>query len=410
LEAYVKTIVFVILVALSLDVAIHAQTYNEVILYNFCSQQNCADGVSPVGGLVMDSHGNLFGTTAAGGDLQGQNGTVYELAATGAFSVVHTFEGPEGAAPSAGLYIDTLDNLYGTTGEGGLYNQGTIFRITPARVYLLLYSFGAYPGDGEGPEGPITRDKFGSIYGTTFKGGNSNSNCLTGTCGTVYKLTINRVESIVYAFTGGDDGGNPTSNVVFDNNENDLYGTTWVAGEFREGTIFKVDSFGVETTLYEFCPDINLNCTNGTNPGFIYRDGAGNIFTDTNYGGTDGGGTIFALVQGVTPQLLYSYTGPPFTGGAQPYGAFLPSLNKLIGATGMGGAFATLTDPGGGTIYRMARGGGPQTILHSFPSASTTDGANPNGSLISDKEGNLYGTAFNGGTHGLGVIFKMLIQ
>jgi len=149
---------------------------NETMLYSFTGG---TDGNFPVGPLVRDNAGNLYGTTLYGG---ASFGTVFKLDAGGNETVLHTFTGaPDGASPSAGLISDATGNLYGTTDLGGLYGWGTVFRLDPAGNETVLHSF-TNGEDGAVPLGGLIRDAQGGLYGTTYYGGAYGA-------GTVFKLT-----------------------------------------------------------------------------------------------------------------------------------------------------------------------------------------------------------------------------
>src|ERR1700690_1361902 len=191
----------------------------ETVLYRFCpdEQKGCTDGSLPQGGLVRDAEGNLYGATYYGGDVSGGCegidgcGTVFELTPSGQEIVVHSFEGPDGANPEAGLIRDNKGNLYGTTINGGTGGGGgAVFMVTPAGAEKVFYAFQGSP-DGSEPVAALLRDRKGNLYGTTVAGGNSTG-CADGgitECGTIFEVTPDGAETVLYRFTGGEDGGNP---------------------------------------------------------------------------------------------------------------------------------------------------------------------------------------------------------
>jgi len=162
-----------------------AAAQTESILYNFCSvQQNCGDGASPMGTLVRDSAGNLYGTTCIGGALE--EGTVFKLSADGEETVLHSFEdstGADGICPNAGITRDKNGNIYGTTTGGGVYQGGIVFKLSPSLTETILYTFGRV--DARTPEGPLVLDRQGNLYGVTGNGG-------TAKFGAVYKIAPKR--------------------------------------------------------------------------------------------------------------------------------------------------------------------------------------------------------------------------
>ena len=153
----------------------------ESVLYSFTGG---ADGSNPVGELVRDAGGNLYGTTTGGGTVYG---TVFKLSSDGTETVLHSFNVTDGYYPATGLLRDQRGNLYGTTIFGGKYNKGTIYKVEKNGKESVLYSFTGQ-ADGGSPDGALIRDKAGNLYGTTTSGGAFNSECLSG-CGVVYKLT-----------------------------------------------------------------------------------------------------------------------------------------------------------------------------------------------------------------------------
>ena len=188
------------------------------------------DGVWPQAGLVLDATGNLYGTTVNGG--ASGSGTVFKITPAGVESVVYSFAGgTDGAAPLAGLVLDASGNLYGTTSVGGASCLGTEFKITPAGVESVVHSF-AGGTDGAAPQAGLVLDATGNLYGTTANGGASGN-------GTVFKITPAGGESVVHSFAGGTDGVWPQAGLVLDATGN-LYGTTYQGGASNFGTVFRI--------------------------------------------------------------------------------------------------------------------------------------------------------------------------
>lgn len=244
---------------------------NETVLHRFTGGN---DGVSPLGDLVLDKVGNLYGTTAAGGSTNG--GTIFKVDAAGNETVLHSLTADEGINPQAGLVRDVEGNLYGTTWQGGL-STGTIFRLDPAGQLTVLHDFVL---DGTGPQA-LTRDANGNLFGTTVQGG-------TGSYGLVFKLDPAGNYTVLYNFSGRH-GINPEGGVVLDSAGN-LYGVTLGGGNAACGTIFKVDTSGIEKVLYSFqCSE-----DGGLPRGGIIINKLGHLFgTTTIFGGA---GTIFRLI------------------------------------------------------------------------------------------------------------------
>ena len=171
----------------------------ETVLYNFCTQNNCADGRNPVAGLVFDPNGNLYGTTGLGG-AHGVGGVVFKLTPKGKETVLYSFcaqtNCADGSYPAAGLIFDTKGNLYGTTEGGGInrspYEFGVVFKLTPKGKETVLYSFceqynGYNCADGAYTSAGLIFDRQGNLYGTTIDGGATG--CYEQGCGIVFKLT-----------------------------------------------------------------------------------------------------------------------------------------------------------------------------------------------------------------------------
>jgi uncharacterized repeat protein (TIGR03803 family) len=310
----------------------------KTILYSFLGGN---DGSGPHG-LVMDKAGNLFGVTSAGGgtgcfDDYGC-GTVFEVAADGTETVLHVFQGgTDGEDPSGGLIMDRKGNLYGTTGD-------TVFRVAAGGKEKPLHYFSG----GDGFEiGPVTlvRDRAGNFYGTTQDGGAYR-------WGTVFRLSPDGTETVLYSFTGGSDGGGPYAGVIIDASGN-LYGTTPYDGDlscdYGEGcgTVFKVAPDGTETTLYTFTDTgVNANPMAG-----LTMDGVGNLY-GTTYGFSDG--AVFKLAPDGTEKLLYSFTGGD--DGSQPLGGLImDGKGHLYGTTSGGGGGDCNNGFGCGAVFELAR-------------------------------------------------------
>jgi uncharacterized repeat protein (TIGR03803 family) len=290
-------------------------TYTERVLYTFTSAT--ADGAYPQAPLIMDATGALYGTTTEGGITTCPSpgcGTVFKLtpAADGSYaeSVLHSFASApvDGATPHAGLIMDSTGALYGTTAEGGggtnCFGCGTVFKLTPATdgsyTESVLYSFTGGPADGVFPVAGLIMDATGALYGTTPHGGSTN--CSPG-CGTVFKLTpaagAAYTESVLYSFKGGTDGAEPEAGLIMDAGV--LYGTTYYGGGTSCqagagcGTVFSLIPSGggkyKEQILYSF-----TGGADGANPmAPLYSPAKGVFFGTTLGGGTMGEGTVFKL-------------------------------------------------------------------------------------------------------------------
>jgi len=358
--------------------------------------------------MVVDGAGNLYGNASEGGasDL----GTVFKVDPTGTETVLYTFVGgPTGGFPEQpSLIMDTAGNLYGTTFGGGPGGGGTVYKLNATTgAETVLYGFTA--ADGKGPEAGLLRDAAGNLYGTTTFGGASSACGASGGCGVAFKLDPAGTETVLYIFSGGADGAIPESDLIQDAAGN-LYGTASEAGFTGGacgasgcGVVFKIDSSGVESTLYTF-----TGTPDGSTPlGGLVRDTAGNLYGLTFTGGTTGNGTVFKLDTTGKETVLYSFAGVPDGAGPNAGDLILDASGNLFGTTGGGGT------TGNGAVFELDPTG-KETVLYSF--TGLADGAWPLGGLVMDGKGNLYGTTVNGGVSGCnfgygstqcGVVFKL---
>ncbi|HEV2177401.1 MAG TPA: choice-of-anchor tandem repeat GloVer-containing protein [Terriglobia bacterium] len=361
------------------------------LLYSF---QCGADGSHPYGGLVEDASSNLFGTTYYGGTSG--KGTVFEVTTTGVESVLYSFTGgADGGYPAAGLVLDSNGNFFGTAVGGGTGGQGVVFKVTTAGVESVLYNFTG-GADGGYPEAGLVEDSAGNLYGTTFNGGSNGQ-------GTVFEVTPAGVETVLYSFAGPTaDGSGPAAGLARDTAGN-LYGTTLNGGVFGDGVVFKLTSGGVETILHSFTGAPG----DGSGPAAgVILDSAGNLFGTTNAGGAMGNGVVFKITPAGVESLLFSFDG--HLGGRDPSSGMVEdSLGNLYGTTEFGGnvmcQFSLC-----GLIFELSPTG-KETVLHNL-AGSPSDGANPysGSSLFRDSTGNLYGTTFKGGESNCGTVYKLL--
>lgn len=280
------------------------------------------DGANPYAGLIFDAEGNLYGTTFNGGGAN-NGGTVFKLSPNGdgtwGESVLYSFcalaKCSDGAQPSAGVIFDAAGNLYGTTAIGGNSadkcndnnaSYGVVYELTPhtggSWSESVLYNFTG-GSDGGMPFASLIFDPAGNLYGTAMYGGGGS--CLTGVqpgCGVVFELTPNGggswTERVLYGFPEGRDGAYPGSPLIFDSKGN-LYGTTDYGGYFRKnrfgwGVVFELtpNSNGswTETVLHKFAG------TQGINPNGLIFDAAGNLWGTSENGGYEFG-TVFKLTR-----------------------------------------------------------------------------------------------------------------
>jgi uncharacterized repeat protein (TIGR03803 family) len=324
------------------------------------------------------------------------------------FTVLHSFTGADGASPDGSLSLDTWGNLYGTTASGGNHNLGTIFKLKTSGTEVVLHSFSGYPSDGFGPFSNLIRDAAGDFLGTTFEGGNGlcGLRFLPVGCGTVFKLDTTGHESMLYSFRGGNGGSIPEAALVRDSAGN-LYGTTHDGGIDGAGTVFKLTPSGTETVLHSFT-------FSGTDGGFplstLVLGFSGNLIGTTSDGGYfnnslcagSGCGVIFKVTPSGSLTVLHRFTGG--TDGALPFaGLIQDGLGNLYGTTVQGGSTSCDSGYGCGMVFKLDTTG-KKIALHRF---NRTDGANPYSPLLRDSSGNLYGTTSQGGAHNKGTVFKL---
>jgi uncharacterized repeat protein (TIGR03803 family) len=332
----------------------------ESVLYSF-GAGGASDGTGPTSSLIQDSDGNFYGTTTSGGAYN--QGTVFKISPSGRETWLYSFSsngpapGEDGSTPFAGLILGSDDNFYGTTTAGGAYGYGTVFRISPAGVETVLYSFTAgnqcvnevCTPDGGQPLGPLVRGNDGNFYGTTY--GPS----------AVFKITPQGVETVLHFFGGSiiaglrsADGAGPHAGLTLGSDGN-FYGTTALGGEYASGTVFKITPAGAETVLHSFSGGGMDGSWDGATPsyGALVQGGNGNFYGTTTSGGAYNAGSVFEIAPTGLELVLYSFTGAGevtgSTDSAYPYGGLL-----LVG----GSKFYGTTDRGGtddeGTVFSLS--------------------------------------------------------
>jgi uncharacterized repeat protein (TIGR03803 family) len=356
----------------------------ETPLYSFTGG---GDGGAP-NGVIRDLQGNLYGTTSGGG--QNGNGVVFRVDTSGNETTLYTFTGgADGGEPDdyigsgADVVRDQSGNLYGTTEYGGPGGLGVVFQVDTSGQEAVMYGFPAST-DGSELYGGVIRDTAGNLYGTTDAGGSNGA-------GTVFKLDRSGNETILYTFTGGEDGSSPGNGVVRDTAGN-LYGTTLDGGS-GWGVVFKVDTSGHETVLYTF--------TGGADGGVpwagVILDLAGNLYGTTYLGGSANKGVVYMLDTSHRETVLHNFTGPD---GAYPYATLIFDANgNLYGTAFLGGAY------GNGDVFKLDSSGGNFSVLYSFTGGN--DGSGPYAGVTRDSAGNLYGTTTGCPGACYGAVYKL---
>jgi uncharacterized repeat protein (TIGR03803 family) len=399
--------------------AVRAQ--NESVLYSFCAQADCTDGAFPYAGLVFDQKGNLYGTTTGGDNACYPDGcgVIFKLTPKGEETVLYSFcaqiNCTDGANPSAGLIFDQKGNIYGTTRYGGGRGNGVVFKLTPEGKETVLYSFCARNGctDGGVPWAGLVFDQKGNLYGTTTRGGAfNNATCQGYGCGVVFKLTPGGKYTALHSFCGPSNCANgafPIAGLVLDQTGN-LYGTTYFGGANNDsGVVFKLSPKGKEKVLYSFCAQ--SGCTDGAEPvaGLVF-DQKGNLYGTTWVGGVHSYGTVFELTPKGKETVLHSFcVGSYCPDGSFPDGGVVfDQKGNLYGTTSEGGGLSGYCIIGCGVVFKLTPKG-KETVLHNFcqDGYPCADGETPTAGLVFDQKGNLYGTTSYGGAYGNGVVFKL---
>jgi uncharacterized repeat protein (TIGR03803 family) len=406
----------------------------EQVVYSFGTQ---GGGNIPVAGLVADAAGNLYGTNRQSSGVVGDCncGAVFELSppatAGGAWTgtMIHIFTGGEdGSYPVGTLILDNAGNLYGTTrGDEDHTEQaskGTVFEFSPpsspggAWTETILWNFGPVGGVARGfaPWGKLEVDALGNLYGTAHLGGNLDG---CPNCGLVFELVKPRTagvswkEKVLYEFGAvSNDGTKPAPNLLLRGGV--LYGTTDLGGAFGKGTVFQLtrqSGFWAETILHSF------DGTDGIDPhGGLIADPEGNLY-GTTLGSpicSAGCGTIYELSPPGVPggpwqeTTLYKFEGPG--DGSKPNAAlWRDKTGALWGTATSGGIISVDFGTYGGTMFKLrppsTPGGSWEFVTaHEF-GIRTGDAVGPYGELIL-RDGTFYGTSFLGGSLFNGTVFS----
>jgi uncharacterized repeat protein (TIGR03803 family) len=328
------------------------------------------------------------------------------------FKRLHRFDGTDGANPQAGLVQATGGNLYGTTASGGANYNGTVFKISPGGGPVkTLYSFCSQSRctDGSYPRAVLVQAAGGNFYGTTVSGG-ANDHCYFFGCGTLFRITPIGALTTLYSFCsqGGlacTDGAVPFAGLVRATDGN-FYGTT-VSGGPNPGTLFKITPSGTLTTLYSFCSQGGAPCADGANPdAALVQATSGNFYGTTSSAGANDRGTVFKITPSGTLTTLHSFCSQSeCTDGSVPLAALVQGTDgNFYGTTFEGGTSGCAY--GCGTVFRITPSGTLRT-LHAFHPFTKGEGALPFGGLVQATDGNFYGATSQGGAHGAGTVFKI---
>jgi len=438
-------------------------TWKESVLHSF---GNSPDGFQPTSSLTFDTKGNLYGTTVYGGSSKlgacpNFCGTVFELTpqtdGTWKESILWNFQGsPDGSSPLGGVAVDSAGDVFGTTYQGGVNNLGTVFKLTESSpghwTEVTLHSFTGGP-DGEEPTGGLVRGQNGGFYGTSngtvfeLTPGTSGSwgfqvlyqvsNYIVGNlvvnpagdlfgltssggdpncgCGFAFSLTPSSQGfsfTQLYTFKGGSDGSMPMAGLAMAS-DGTLFGTTNYGGDKScssdvcgYGTVFELipgSSAWSEEVLYRFNSKYEGA---GVFPlAGLFIDSGENLYGSTFEGCIAGAGTVFRLARGSNDRWALGVINAfgRYTDGWQPAPALVSdSSGNLYGTTPFGGtgACGEVGVPGCGMVFQMTpngKGWKESTIYNFGMPQLTNDGASPESSLILDAQGSLYGTTSVGG-------------
>jgi uncharacterized repeat protein (TIGR03803 family) len=405
-------------------------------LHNFCARLQCADGSSPNYRLTRDSDGVLYGTTGEGGVRAG--GVVFALFNAGSgwkSKVLYNFCA-DGTQPQGSVIVDTDGNIYGTTFLGGANGAGTVYELTHDVAHdtwteSVVYNFCSRDGactDGMQPLSGLTYagassgapyDGTSPLYGTTVRGGANLG-------GVVYALTPHGAswsQRVLHAFcgTGGNactDGMGPVAAPILDSGGN-LYGTTQNGGAHALGAAYKLTPDGgnrwTETVLRDFCSA--ANCADGSMPqSELTIDAAGDLLGVAPNGGdtgpacgNSGCGVLYEIAGNGTYSVLHTFCATDCRDGAVPldYGGLVPDgFGNLYGTTNVGGGHKFA-----GTVFKFD--GTTLTTVKTFcPNQNCAHGgSHPRGGVILDPSANIYGTTVLGGKYGQisqsGTVFKI---
>jgi uncharacterized repeat protein (TIGR03803 family) len=381
-----------------------SQNYKYSTVYNFTGG---ADGFQPCGDLSMDNAGNVYAETNATYDTLNPpgNGAIVEInPVTHVSHLVVSLPSGTGAiaVPAGPFYFDKSNNLYGVSLFGGSTNGGiggTFFEV-PAGSHsaTILASFNGT--NGENPGGGLIADGHGNLYGTSSAGGIGYDGQVDSGDGTVFEIPAGSKTPTTLAEFNGTNGSDPFGKLLRDSSGN-LFGVDFSGGSNNDGTLWELPAgSGTTQTLF------NFTGADAGPQGGVIADAQGNLYGVTSGDGPGNGtdqGTIYEF--NVTTQkfsTLHRFGG---SDGSYPLFELYSALNgDLLGTTDFGGAY------GVGNIFDFNLNTDVLTDLHDFiASAGSVDGIFGGSALIADGQGNLWGTAQEGGVYGAGTIFELSI-
>jgi len=357
-------------------------------LYDFCAESNCVDGQFPVATLVMGPDGDFYGTTQNGGLFN--YGSIFKVSPAGVLTTLHSFDVTDGVSPYGSLLLASDGNFYGTANEAGastVGGGGTVFSISPAGEFATLHNFCLQSGcpDGEFPVGGLIEGSDGNFYGTTNAGGNLT--CPGGGCGTIYRITSSGVLTTLHRFDNTDGAYPPPS--LIEVRKGLFYGTTSGGGANGDGTVYSITSKGTLTTLY------NFGGTDGFSPFVLIAGSDGSLYGTTLGGGTHSAGTIYKITPDGVLTTLHSFR-PAFY---YYFGGLMQGTNgDFYGTTYFGGP----SDDG--SIFSLSLGLKPFVKVQ--PSAGV---AGATVSILGSNLANVTSVTFNGTAASFQIVSNSLI-
>jgi hypothetical protein len=392
-----------------------ASAQTESVIYSFPSNGLGGNSSFP-NGITLDSSGNFYVSTEEMG--AGNVGSIVELSpivggGLQATTIYSFTDETDGESPFAPVVIDSAGNLYGQSGNGKSYGKqffGTVFQLAPQSggtwKFTTLHEF-SNGNDGSGPFAAQVLDSAGNIYGAASYGGANK------TYGDIYKISPEAGGgwhlSVLHAFTGASDGGQPFSNLIFDSAGN-LYGTASIGGSYTNcklgcGTVYKLSPTTGGgwhfTTLFEF------NAEDGEGPvAGLAMDASGHLYGTTSGGGPSRSGVAFKLSRasgGMWHEtVLHVFTGGTTDGNGPATNVVLDGAGNVYGVTQRGGM------DGNGVVFKLSHSSGgswTESIVYNF--SGLPDALQPFGAPIFDSAGNLWGNSSLGGTNDGGATYEI---
>jgi len=304
-------------------------------------------------------------------------------------TLLHTFNTTaDGAAPHMRMVQAPDGTLYGTTNLGGVYNEGTVFKITPDNHFQTIYSFNPKARNGGEPYGTLALGPDGAIYGATYRGG-------TGNAGVVFRITADGSESVLHSFSSAT-GYFPIGGLAYDSADGNFYGMASQGGASNNGVVFRISPAG----SYSVVKDLDAGTGDYPTGGFFYNTADNLLYGKTTGGGTGGRGTIFSISSAGALTVIKNLddtTGFDFNDTVAA-DIMRAADGNLYGTLNVGG-----TGAGRGTIFKIA--GGVFSVIYNF---TNTGGSHPESGLVQAADGAFYGTTTFGEMFG-GNVFRLTL-